>query len=272
MQSELRRLLIIPLVWLLVLLSACSNFEEKRVRELMHEKGFGTRAQGDATTENYVAGGDFVGFDISPASYQDPSAQQLYQLTQPQRVGLDGTISVPYVGPVHVLGKTEAQLTTMVKGLLQPYFQFQLDLQARIAGDMKHIYAFGEVANRGPVPIQYVGGSDLTLFHVVAKLNWTQLANLGRVYLIRPDAENPLVVEVNLSEMITTGRMAMNIRVRENDIIYIPPTFLGLVARILERILAPLNLAVRSLLGLAQIQQSYDLLTGKSSYPVYFTF
>ncbi len=272
MQSPLRRILFLAVACVLGMLTACSNFEEKRVRELMHEKGFGTRAQGDASTENYVGGGDYVKFDISPATYQDPSAQQLYQLTQAQRVSIDGTILVPYVGPVHVLGNTEAQLTTLVKGMLQPYFQFQLDLQARIVGDTKNIYAFGEFSNRGPVAIATLGGSDLTLLHVVAKLNWTSLANIGRVYLIRPDAENPFVVEVNLNEMITTGRTAMNIRVRENDIIYVPPTFLGLVARILERILAPLNLAVRSLFGLAQIQQSYQVLTGQTSTPLYFYF
>ena len=260
-------------LWSLCLLcTACSNYEEKRIRELQHEKGFGTRAQGDATVENYVAGGDFVSFILSPQAYQDPAAQQLFQLTLPQRVGIDGTILIPYVGPVQVLGLSEAGLTRLVKDLLRPSFQQELDIQARISGDFKVIYAFGEVAVRGAVPVQAIGGADLTLLHVIARLQWTNLANLGRVYLIRPDAEHPLVVEVNMNELITTGRTAMNLRVRENDIVYIPPTFLGLIARILERILAPIALAVRALFGLADIQYSYQVLTGQAAAGAFYRF
>ena len=43
-------------------LTSCSNFEEKQLRELLHEKGFGARAQGVATRENYVGGLDWVQF------------------------------------------------------------------------------------------------------------------------------------------------------------------------------------------------------------------
>jgi protein involved in polysaccharide export with SLBB domain len=255
-----------------LLSAACSNFEEKRIRELQKEKGFGTRAQGDASVENYVAGGDLVSFDLSPLTYQDPSAALLFQLTLPQAVGIDGTINIPYVGPVSVLGKTQAELTTLVKGLLQPSFKFPLELQARIAGDFKHIFAFGEVGHRGAVPIKQFGGSDLTLLSVVSQLDWTNLANIGRVYLIRPDAEHPLVVEVNLNEMILSGRTNWNLSVRENDIIYIPPTFLGMIARILERVLAPVALAVRAMFGIAEVRESWAVASGQAGNPIFFRF
>ena len=37
---------------LLALLTSCGSFEDKRIRELLHEKGFGSRADGEATREN----------------------------------------------------------------------------------------------------------------------------------------------------------------------------------------------------------------------------
>jgi protein involved in polysaccharide export with SLBB domain len=243
--------------------SSCSSYEEKRVRELLHEKGFGTRAQGDATVENYVAGGDGIVFMLPASAYQDPAAQELFRLTLPQRVSIDGKILIPYVGPVQVLGKTEAELATLVKGLLRPVFQFEIDLQARIVGESKNIYAFGETLRKGIIPMAAMG-ADATILRAVAQIGWTGLANLSRVVLIRPDAEHPLQVEVNLYEIITTGYTARNVRIRENDIIYIPPTFFGALTRFIEKLLQPLRVVVQAMFGLTSIEYTYDVLTGNS--------
>ncbi len=270
MTSHRRSWFLIAYAAVSVLLAACGNYEEKRIRELLHDKGFGSKAQGDATVENYVAGGDFVKFLISPQSYQQPAARELYRLTMPQQVSLDGKIQIPYVGAVQVLGLTEAELTTLVKGMLRPVFNFPIDLQADIAGDNKNIYAFGETGFKGVVPMRTLG-ADATILRAVSMIKWTGLANLSRVFLIRPDAEHPLQVEIDLHEMITTGYTARNIRIRENDIIYIPPTFLGLIARILERVLSPVHVAVQAMLGVAQIRNSYDVASGRGNQ-LFFRF
>ncbi|MHC5066819.1 MAG: hypothetical protein ACYTG5_22925, partial [Planctomycetota bacterium] len=83
---------------LLLLAVSCINVEDKRLRQLLNEKGFGGRAEGNANVENYVAGRDLVGFAIRPEVYQQPGAESLFLLTTPQPVGLDGTILVPHVG------------------------------------------------------------------------------------------------------------------------------------------------------------------------------
>ena len=247
--------------------AACGSFEQKRIREAMHEKGFGTQADGDATKENYVTGGDFILFTMSPSTYLQPDFERLFELAmRPQMVSIDGTILIPYVGPVSVLGKTEAELQSLVRTMLQPVFNRELDIQVRISSIGKVFYAFGEVPFRGAKPLL----PDLTVFDAMARVGWSPLANIGRIYLIRPDAENPLVMSVNMREMITTGFMASNFRLKEHDIIYVPPTFLGLIARILERLMAPIGLAVQSLLGIARAQSAYDFVTGNTPY--YFRF
>lgn len=246
------------------LLAACGNYEEKRIRELWHETGFGTKAQGDATVENYVAGGDLVRFSIPQQVYQHEIARELYRLTIPQRISIDGKIDLPYVGQVSVLGMTEAQLGAFVKGMLRPVFNFPIDLEASIIVDSKNFYAFGETGRKGIIPLTALG-ADLTMFKALAGIGWTGLANLSRVYLIRPDAEHPLTVEIDMHHMIMTGYTRENIRIRENDIIYIPPTFLGLIARIIERALSPVRVAVQAMFGIASLRQSYDVASGRSN-------
>ncbi len=255
--------LFLLLLWLCAALTSCSSYEEKRMRELFHEKGFGSRAQGDATVENYVAGGDSVVFLIPPIAYQDPAASELARLAAPQTLSIDGRIMIPYAGTVQVLGLTESQLATLVKGLLRPIFNYEIDIQARIVGESKLIYAFGETLKKGPIPLAPLG-ADMTMLRAVASIGWTPLANLSRVQLIRPDAEHPLVMEVDIYHMITSGNTRANFRIRENDIIYMPPTFLGLVARILERVLQPVQVAVQTMLGLAGVRAGWDFATGKS--------
>jgi protein involved in polysaccharide export with SLBB domain len=255
-------------VLVLACLAACGTYEDQRIRQLLHEKGFGTRADGDATVENYIGGGDLVQFMVPPDLLLAPGLERLGELTVPQPLALDGTIFVPFVGPVYVLGKTEAEAAALVKAELKAAgVKPALDIQARITLSRKVFYAVGETGQKGPIAMT----PDLTFFDAMFLARWTNLANLGRVYLIRPDAEHPLTVDINFREMLTTGLTTANVALRERDIIYVPPTFLGLVARLLERLLQPLGLAVQSVLGLAQAQASYEVLTGERDY-VYFRF
>lgn len=57
--------------------------------------------------------------------------EQLGLLADAQRVGRDGTIFVPYVGHLMVLGRTQDELAAMVRAVLQPLFTFEIQLHAR---------------------------------------------------------------------------------------------------------------------------------------------
>ncbi len=255
-RTHLRTLL--ALVLGLGLLS-CTTLESKRIRQLLNDKGFGTTAQGVATRENYVAGGDGVIFVIDPTILLSPGAERLAFLSVVQQVAIDGTILIPYVGPVMVLGFTEAELKAMVQERLQAFFNFEIRVTPRIVNLGKGIYAFGEVTLKGRVPFPK---SDVTIMEAVAGLYPTPAANLGRVRLIRPDAQNPLVIEINFREMIMTGNTTYNILLQENDIIYIPPTWIGAFGRFIEKLLSPLGSVVQAAFGFATIRYSYDIITG----------
>ncbi len=248
---------------------ACTSVEEKRIRELLNEKGFGTRAQGNATFENYVTGGDLVTFLIDPTVYLTPGAEQLALLQAPQPVSIDGTILIPYIGPVQVLGLTERQLTALVRSQLEALVTFEVDVQARVLNAGKAYYAFGEFVAKGRIPMLK---GDITALEAFATLGATTFANVGRMRVVKPDAENPLVIEVNIREMVMTGNTTWNIPIYDNDILYLPPTFFGAVARFLERMLAPFAIAVNILFGAASVRASYDIVTGNYDYYGYYRF
>lgn len=259
-----------------LLLSACTGVEDKRIRELLNETGFGGRAEGVATVENYVAGGDAVVFFLDTGVVSQPGYEQLALLMTPQAVGIDGTIHVPYVGNVMVLGLTERELEDLVQEQLQPLFKLPLGrITARIVNRGKYFYAFGEAVREGRLAM--VSG-DMTVFEAIALVQPTQLANLGRIRLVRPDAQNPLTVVVNFREMVLTGNTTFNIPIQNNDILYIPPTFFGTLTRFVEKLLAPLAVVTRALFGITQAESSYDYLFGNSNTtrflgrPFYFGF
>lgn len=251
------------------LLASCSNYEEKRIRQLLNEKGFGSRAEGRATMENYVAGGDGIVFLVDPTVLASPGAERLVLLSQVQQVALDGTILVPYVGPVMVLGLTERELKRLVESQLDAFFNIDIRVEARIVDFGKAFYAFGEVSQKGR--IRYPK-ADLTLLEAITMIIPTPLANMGRVRLIKPDAENPLVIDINVREMIMTGNTRFNLPIEENDFIYIPPTWLGGFSRFIEKLLQPIGVAVQSLFGLAMIKTSYDLLRGEDTGGLFFRY
>ncbi|MDP6928464.1 MAG: polysaccharide biosynthesis/export family protein [Planctomycetota bacterium] len=242
---------------LATLFTSCSGMESKRIRQLLHEKGFGSRAQGVGTYENYVAGGDGVVFFIEPSLYLQPGFEQLALLTQPQSVSLDGTIFVPYVGPVPVLGLTQREVKLLVEEQVQVFFNVEMQLQARIINAGKAYYVFGESIAKGRLPFLK---ADLTLLEAVASVGTSPLANLGRVRVVRPDAQNPLIIEANIREMILTGNTTYNIRLQDNDIVYIPPTFFGTMTRFVEKLLSPVAVISQTLFSAASLRMSYNFL------------
>lgn len=74
-----------------------------------------------------------VGTRVQFVLYLDPlpkGAEELRLLRGPQTIGRDGTLLVPYVGHVDVLGKTKQEIGDLVQGKLQPLFAGDIRLHA----------------------------------------------------------------------------------------------------------------------------------------------
>ncbi len=208
-----------------LLLAGCYSEPDKRILQYLNTEGFGKRYTGNAEEANYITIGDSM------------SITDLYhtELTITQTVDIDGTVVLPEIGAVHVAGMTRTELEAFLMEKYSPYYE-QLDIKARLTTRGKNYFIYGEVGGAGQKPFP----GDLTVFEAVMGANPdTAGANLGRVRLIRPDPRDPIVITVNIDEIIRTGDSTYNVHVLENDIIYVPPTVLAALGNFLTALIQP---------------------------------
>jgi len=227
-------------------LTSCNTAPDKRLLQYLNHEGFGKRYTGNAEEEDYVVLGDSV-------TYQDAINPDLIGS---DRVGLDGTITLPEIGAVHVAGMTRSEIEALLNQKFAPYYE-ENDVSVTIVTiDGKTYWVLGEVASEGERPFP----GDLTIFEAVHRARPTaSAANLGRVRLIRPDPREPLIITVNVNDMIRTGDSTYNIHVREGDIIYVPPTMLTQVGQFMVALISPvttvINSVARNLLNLQRVSR-----------------
>ncbi|MFT7670662.1 MAG: protein involved in polysaccharide export with SLBB domain [Planctomycetota bacterium] len=244
--SSRLRLLIVAL---LALLSACSTQPDKRVLQLLNTSGFGKSYTGNAEEEDYITIGDTL---VVTDTYQPND------LKATERVGIDGTVLLPEIGSVNIAGMTRTEIEGFLMDKYSPYYDL-LDIKVRIQSTSgKYYFIFGEVQREGR---QTLSG-DLTLWEAVMTATPDdETANLGRVRVIRADPRDPLVIPVDVGQLIAHGDSTWNIKVRELDIIYVPPTMLAQVGYFINTLLFPVKLvlsglgdAARTLNSLSNVQ------------------
>lgn len=232
------------------LTSACSSLEDKRVFQVLNRSGFGHRYHGDATEENYAAVGDLV-------LVTDPLNAE-FLTTPPQTVDIDGTIEMPEIGSVHVAGLTEGEIAALLTGLYRPYFD-DMRISVRIKTQSKWFFVFGEVAKEGRHALGAVGSGDVTVLEAAMLAGPNKvISNLSRVKLIRGDPVDPLIIVVDLERLMRTGDTTYNIRIRENDILIVPPTLIGAVGNALTQLVYPVTQVVGTLVSLLSAATYYQ--------------
>ncbi len=228
----------------------CSSLEDKRVFQILNRSGFGHHYQGDATEENYAAVGDQV-------LVTDPLNAE-FLTSPPQPVDIDGTIEMPEIGSVHVAGLTEGEIAALLTGLYRPYFD-DMRISVRIKTQSKWFFVFGEVAKEGRQPLAAVGSGDVTVLEAAMLAGPNKVtSNLSRVKLVRGDPVDPLIVVVDLERLLRTGDTTYNIRIRENDIIVVPPTLIGALGNALTQLVYPVTQVVGALVGVLSAVTYYQ--------------
>ena len=212
-----------------LLLCACSSTPpDKRLLQYLNDSGFGSRYTGNAEEQNYVTIGDAV--SITDAYHPE--------LESVETVDIDGTIVLPEIGAVHVAGLTRSDLEAFLLQRYQPYYE-ELDISVKIASTTgKFYFVFGEVSGEGSRPFT----GDLTVFQAVMEARPNpRTANLGRVRVIRADPRDPVIIYVNLGELIQNGDSTFNILLKERDIVYVPPTMLAQFGYFLSDLIFPIT-------------------------------
>jgi protein involved in polysaccharide export with SLBB domain len=214
----------------------CNTYTDKRVLQYLNVQGFGKRYTGNAEEENYISLGDTL---------QMTDSFHPEELAASGRVEIDGTVLLPELGAVQVAGMTRTELEAFLMEKYSAYYDL-LDIKIRIVAPRKSYFLFGEVTGEGQR--QFEG--DLTVWEAVMLNNPNlRAANLGRVRLIRPDPVDPLIITIDIAQMIETGDSTYNIHVQELDIIYVPPTILAQLGYFVEALIYPFTTVLSAISG-----------------------
>jgi polysaccharide biosynthesis/export protein len=157
-------------------------------------------------------------------------------------VSPDGQVALPRVGLVTVQGMSLAEATDRMRLALEHYYEFpDVTLVMRQFNNNK-AYVLGRVANPGAVHFHGPG----TVLEALALAGGlpadTQKSFLSRCMIVRG---NEMVVWIDLRELLEGGNMALNARLQNGDVIYIPQSE-DSVAYVMGQVLTPGVLLLRS--------------------------
>lgn len=100
------------------------------------------------------------------------------------------------------------------------------------------VMVLGEVEKPGPILLK----RGLNFIDAVMRAGgFTDLANLEKVFILRPDGNKADIREVNLAQMLETGDLSQNFNLKQSDIIYVSPTGMRKYNYVLEQIMPTLQ-------------------------------
>lgn len=134
-------------------------------------------------------------------------------------VSPDGEVALPRVGIINVAGQTLAEITTtMTERLRRFYDDPEVTLVMKVFNNNK-VFVLGRVANPGAIHFSGRG----TLLEALALAGGlptdTGKSFLSRCMIVRG---KDMVVWIDLRELLENGNMALNPRLRNGDVVFIP--------------------------------------------------
>lgn len=141
------------------------------------------------------------------------------KLSNDHIVGPFGNITLPLLGEYNIGNKSRAQATDEITGLYTAYYNAPI-VTIKINSYMNNkVYVLGRVSNPGV--IHFDGGA--TLLEALSKAGGLPTRDrdifLSKCYIVRG---NDQIIWVNLLELLQHGDTRLNIKLANNDIIYIP--------------------------------------------------
>jgi len=157
-------------------------------------------------------------------------------------VSPDGEVALPRVGIINVRGRTLKELTDDFTKALTAYYDDPEVTLVMKAYNNNRVFVLGRVANPGSVSFQGKG-TLLEALSLAGGLPADQAKSfLSRCMIVRG---NEMVMWIDLKELLERGNMALNARLQNGDVIFIPQSE-DQLAYILGEVKAPGVLALRS--------------------------
>jgi polysaccharide export outer membrane protein len=155
------------------------------------------------------------------------------ELTGPLRVLPDGTVTVPGVGPLYVLGSSVEEVTEKMRESLASVVRFaQISVAVTNFGD-RRVFVMGEVV----IPGDHEYHSGLSLLGAIAEAGgFNNSAKRSSVVVLRrtgPDLATAM--RVDLRDPLKGENLERDMPLKPFDIIYVPKTFIASVNVLMDQ-------------------------------------
>mgnify|MGYP006281865113 CR=1 FL=1 len=134
-------------------------------------------------------------------------------------VAPDGKIALPRIGVVDVGGRTVEELTRKFTEALETYYEYPEVTLVMKEYNNNRVFVLGRVANPGAVNLQ----GDGTLLEALSLAGGlpadTAKSFLSRCMIVR---DGSMVMWIDLKELLERGNLALNARLQNDDVIFIP--------------------------------------------------
>ncbi|BBA36232.1 putative polysaccharide export protein Wza [Methylocaldum marinum] len=149
----------------------------------------------------------------------DPGGEDIPPELAGKSVLDDGTIFYPYVGTVHVAGKTVAEIRDLLSEGLSKYFK-KVKLDVRVLAFQAHkVAVVGEVKYPG---VQSMVDSPLNVAEAISRAGGvTTEADLSHVTLARGEKLYP----INLQALYEQGNNGQNLQLMAGDVLHVPDRY-----------------------------------------------
>lgn len=148
-----------------------------------------------------------------------------------------GKILIPTLGEIKVEDLNREELVKKLKDEISKYVEEPNVLVSIIQYRSRVVFILGEVSSPGKYPIE---GDSVPLREAIAAAGFpTGLAATWRVYVIKPRTVRPTYEVVNLYDILYRGKLARNVMLTPGDVVYVPMTILGKLAKSMSYLLDP---------------------------------
>lgn len=184
---------------------------------------------------------------LSPPDEVQLKCSKISELNdQKQIIRPDGKISFQGIGDIYVAGKTVEQVSDLVRQRVESLYNLPglrpVDIQVT-AFNSQYYYVLGEVYFPGKK--DYTGRDSVIA--AVAQARPTVLAWDSCIQIVRPSSNpletSPKIYKFNLRDMRSRGDGSKNMLLQQGDIIYVPPTVLAAIGKVVEELLSPIGRA-----------------------------
>ena len=244
-RREFRVLMTAAAGLILCITTGCLATDDARVLQLLNERGFGRKYTGNANEVFYYGVGDSL-------QYSDEYNEDL---SGNVTIRMDGTAMFPLIGETYIAGLTSREIASMLNLRLGHYYKF-VNIQVS-PSQITSKRIFIQLDTDRHYMREFQG--DQTLYDVIMDVNYDSIdVDLDNVKVIRSDPVNPLVIYCDMDDMIYNGNSRDNILIKEDDIIYFTPSWVGYLKRFVKTLLSPVQPVAQLFLGVQQIDYSIE--------------